>query len=50
MGYSLSDIAMFFVVGFGSSALVGTRVASLADDQYVVVSLNSELLHYVCAC
>lgn len=31
-GYSLREIALFYVVGFGSSGLIGTRIASLADD------------------
>ncbi|KAJ3359085.1 hypothetical protein HDU91_005014, partial [Kappamyces sp. JEL0680] len=34
MGYSLESIAMFFVVGFSSSALLGTFVGSLADEWY----------------
>ena len=31
MGYSLRDIAFFYVVGFTSSALLGTWIGSLAD-------------------
>jgi hypothetical protein len=35
-GYTLNDIALFFVVGFSSSAVFGTVVGSMADKLFSI--------------